>query len=49
MFLGEMIRASIELFQTPFSIFGYTFSWWSVWLFGVIASLLLYFVFRLFK
>lgn len=47
--MGSVFNAALQLLQMPLTFFGHTFSLWAVLLFGMIGSLLLSFIFRLFE
>lgn len=37
--VGALLSAVLELFKTEFSIYGFTFSFWQIFCFTVVASI----------
>lgn len=46
--LQTIFQATMDLFQQDFTLYGFTFSWWNVLLWVVVASLILRFIGRIF-
>lgn len=46
--LGAIIQATLNLFKYEFTIYGFTFSFWNVFLFVVVGGLALSFIGRIF-
>ena len=44
-----MFDATLEVFQIPFTIYGFTFSFWNVFLFVIVGGMVLSFIGRLFN
>lgn len=45
---GAMIAATVELFSVEFAIYGFTFSFWEVFLFSVAASIVVWLLAHIF-
>lgn len=43
------VHAVISLFKVEFTIYGFTLSWWQVFLWSIVASLLIWFIGRIFS
>lgn len=46
--LQAMFAATLRIFQLEFSMYGFTFSFWQVFLFVIVGGILLTFIGRLF-
>lgn len=44
--LKALFDACVELMQVPFTIYGFTLSWWDIWIWSMIAGLILWFIVR---
>lgn len=47
-FFHSILSATYNLFKTPFTIFGFTFSFFDVMLWSIVAALVLRFIWRIF-
>lgn len=45
---GTMIQGTLALFQIEFTLFGFTLSFWKVFLFSAAGSILAWMIWRLF-
>lgn len=45
---GAVISATVQLFSVEFTIYGFTFSFWEVFLFSIAASIVAWFLGKLF-
>jgi len=45
---GALINATVQLFSVKFTIYGFTFSFWEVFLFGIAASIIGWFLAKFF-
>lgn len=45
---GVYISAVVRAMDTPFTVFGFTFSFWNVWLWSCIMGILAWMIWRLF-
>lgn len=45
---GAMIDATVRLFSVEFTIYGFTFSFWEVFLFSIAASITAWFLGKIF-
>lgn len=45
---GAMISATVQLFSVEFTIYGFTFSFWEVFLFSIAASIVVWILARIF-
>lgn len=46
--LGSVFSSALGIFKTPMNIFGFTFSWWDVFIWSIVAGLLIWFIARIF-
>lgn len=46
--VGELFTTIVDLFKLEVTIFGFTFSWWEVFLFTSIAGILCWFISEVF-
>lgn len=44
--MQAMFTATLALFKTPLTLYGFTFSMWEIFLWGIVAGLLIWFVLR---
>ena len=44
--VGAVLETFFDVFSTDFTVYGYTFSWWNIFAFSVVASIVSYFIFR---
>ena len=47
--IKAMFDATLAVFQLPFTIYGFTFSFWNVFLFVIVGGMVLSFIGRLFN
>lgn len=47
--LQQFFAATVSLMKTPFTLYGFTFSWWEVFFWSIVAGLIIWFVRRLFN
>lgn len=45
---GAMLTATLEIFQIDFTLYGFTFSFWDVFKWSIVAGLLIWFLGGLF-
>lgn len=45
---GSFISATVQLFSMEFTIYGFTFSFWEVFLFSIAAGIVAWILFKLF-
>lgn len=45
---GQLIAKTVELFSIEFTIFGFTFSLWQVFLFDIVAGIVIWFLAEVF-
>lgn len=46
--VGLVFSAVMRLFKLEFTLYGYTFSWWEVFVFSIVAGLVLWFFWEVF-
>lgn len=42
--IGEFFQLIIKFFQIPITVYGFTFSFWDVFLFTIVVSIIAYFI-----
>lgn len=42
--LGSVFNAILRMFKLPMTIYGFTFSWWDVFLLGCVISIVIWFL-----
>lgn len=42
--VGELLKACMKGMQNEFTIYGHTFSWWQIFVFVIVASILTYII-----
>lgn len=42
--IGQLLSKTVEIFKLPLTLFGFTFSYWEVFCFGIVASILAYII-----
>ncbi len=42
--VGSMLAAAMRVFQTPLTIYGFTFSFWEVFCFSIVASIVIWLI-----
>jgi len=47
--LGNLFASAVAIFKTPMTVFGFTFSWWDVFIWSIVAGLLIWFIGRVFS
>ena len=47
--IGEFFSFVLSLFQSPLSLYGYTFSFWQMFWWTLVAGLLLWLIVRIFS
>jgi len=45
---SALISATVQIFSVEFTIYGFTFSFWEVFLFGIVVSIIGWFLAKLF-
>ena len=45
---GQLIEKTVELFSIEFTIYGFTFSMWQVFLFDFVAGIVIWFIVEVF-
>ena len=45
---GQLIEKTVELFSIEFTIYGFTFSMWQVFLFDIAAGIVIWFIVEVF-
>ena len=46
---GSIISAVVQAMDTPFTVFGFTLSFWDVWLWSIIMGIVFWVIWRLFN
>lgn len=46
---GAMISATFSLFQTPFTMYGFTFTWFEVFAFSIVVGIVGWILYELFR
>jgi hypothetical protein len=47
--LQATFQAVLSLFKMEFTLYGFTFSWWQVFFWSIVAGLLIWFIGRIFN
>lgn len=46
--IGALITSTIDVFKTEFTVFGFTLSWWQIFLFSCFTSIVAWILWRFF-
>ena len=46
--LALLFSFTLEIFKTPFTLYGFTFSFWQIFVWSIVAGIALYLIWRFF-